>query len=249
MSSISLINISKSYAANTPKAVDDLSIEIADGEFLCLLGPSGCGKTTTLRMLAGLEHPTEGRILIGQTPIVSVDEGIYTPPEKRGLGLVFQSYALWPHLTVIQNVEFGLKLRKVDKASRERTAMAVMRKLGIDRYRDRYPSQLSGGQQQRVAIARALAMRPKVMLFDEITSALDPEIVGEVLHVVRDIAAEHNLTILMVTHQMGFAREFSDRVCFFYKGAIHEQGSPQEIFDAPRKDRTRAFLRSVMETH
>lgn len=147
MSGISLINISKSYAANTPKAVEDLSLEIADGEFLCLLGPSGCGKTTTLRMLAGLEHPTGGKILIGDKPIVSVDDGLYTPPEKRELGLVFQSYALWPHMTVQSNVEFGLQLRKVKKAEREQTATQVMQKLGIARYKDRYPNQLSGGQQ------------------------------------------------------------------------------------------------------
>jgi polar amino acid transport system ATP-binding protein len=169
---------------------------------------------------------------------------------RRHIGMVFQQFNLFPHMTALQNcIEAPVRVLGLSREEAEARAMHLLTVVGLADRALYYPRQLSGGQQQRVAIARALAMRPKVMLFDEITSALDPEIVGEVLHVVRDIAAEHNLTILMVTHQMGFAREFSDRVCFFYKGAIHEQGSPQEIFDAPRKERTRAFLRSVMETH
>jgi iron(III) transport system ATP-binding protein len=176
MSSITIRDVRKSYGKAARAAVEKLSLEIPKSEFLCLLGPSGCGKTTTLRMIAGLEYPTEGQILVDGQKIVSVDDGIYVPPEKRGMGLVFQNYALWPHMTVEQNVEFGLKLHKVAKAERQRIIDDVLQKLGIERYRDRLPAQMSGGQQQRVALARMLALKPDIILLDEPLSNLDAKL-------------------------------------------------------------------------
>jgi iron(III) transport system ATP-binding protein len=233
MSSISLINISKSYAANTPKAVEDLSLEIEDGEFLCLLGPSGCGKTTTLRMLAGLEHPTGGTIRIGERPIVSVDEGIYVPPEKRELGLVFQSYALWPHMTVTQNVEFGLKLRKVEKSRREATATQVMEKLGIAKYKDRYPNQLSGGQQQRVALARMLALNPGIILLDEPLSNLDAKLRLEMRTELKRIHKDVGATIVFVTHDQWEAMTLASKIAVMSDGELQQVGTPDDIYERP----------------
>ncbi len=162
MPDIVLSNVQKSYGAGSPNAVSDLDLHIRDGEFMCLLGPSGCGKTTTLRMIAGLENLTDGEIGVGEKIVDSPARGAFIGPEKRGMGLVFQSYALWPHLTIERNTDFGLRLRKVPKAEREARVTEVMKALDIEKYRHRYPSQLSGGQQQRVALARMLAVNPGV---------------------------------------------------------------------------------------
>ena len=167
MPTINLRGVEKTYSVKAANAVAGLDLEIGDGEFMCLLGPSGCGKTTTLRMIAGLEHLTDGEIQVGPRIVDSVAAGIFVPPEKREMGLVFQSYALWPHLTIERNTDFGLRLRNVPKVEREARVDKVMKTLGIEKYRDRYPSQLSGGQQQRVALARMLAVNPKVLLLDE----------------------------------------------------------------------------------
>lgn len=233
MSSISLQNISKSYAANMPKAVEQLSLEIADGEFLCLLGPSGCGKTTTLRMLAGLEHPTGGTISIGDKPIVSVDQGIYVPAEKRGLGLVFQSYALWPHMTVTQNIEFGLRLHKVARAEREATVARVMETLGIARYKDRYPNQLSGGQQQRVALARMLALNPGIILLDEPLSNLDAKLRLEMRAELKRIHKEVGATIVFVTHDQWEAMTLASKIAVMSEGELQQLGTPDDIYERP----------------
>jgi iron(III) transport system ATP-binding protein len=176
MPTINLRGAQKNYGVNSANAVSDLDLEIRDGEFMCLLGPSGCGKTTTLRMIAGLENLSGGEIRVGDRVIDSVTEGIFVPPEKREMGLVFQSYALWPHLTIERNTDFGLRLRKLPKAEREARVERVMQALDIAKYRDRYPSQLSGGQQQRVALARMLAVNPGVLLLDEPLS--NPAAVG-----------------------------------------------------------------------
>jgi ABC-type polar amino acid transport system ATPase subunit len=232
-----------------------IDLNVAPGEKLALIGPSGSGKTTLLRCINYLERPTAGHIyvageLMGEQQI----RGGYRPMTDRELsaaraniGMVFQRFNLFPHLTVIENVMTGpLRVQKCDRAVAEERALALLDKVGLREKRNSYPSMLSGGQQQRVAIARALAMTPKLMLFDEATSALDPELVGEVLRVIRDLASE-GMTMIMVTHEMDFAKHIADRVVFMADGAIVEQGPPDQLFDDPREARTRAFLRSINE--
>ena len=194
MPDIILSNVQKSYGAGSPNAVSDLHLEIGDGEFMCLLGPSGCGKTTTLRMIAGLEMPTSGRIRIGDGDVTTL------PATDRDVSMVFQSYALWPHLTIERNTDFGLRLRKVPKADREARVEKVMKALDIEKYRHRYPSQLSGGQQQRVALARMLAVNPGVLLLDEPLSNLDARLRLEMRAELKRIHAEFRTTIVFVTH-------------------------------------------------
>lgn len=224
-------------------AVNDFNFEIPDGKLVGLLGPSGCGKSTTLHLICGLQNPTEGQIFF--------DEEDVTPltPQKRGVGMVFQNYALYPHLNVEQNIRFPLEnLKGSDKLSREEMHARVTEAAGlvqIDNLLDRKPSELSGGQQQRVAIARALAMQPDVMLFDEPTSALDPEMVGEVLSVMKELASS-GMTMVVVTHEMGFARDVADRVLFMSDGYIVEEGTPAEIFSNPKEQRTKEFLNCVL---
>ena len=243
MSKIELKHIDKFYGKN--HVLKDLNLTIEDGDFMTLLGPSGCGKTTTLRVVSGLEKPQNGFIYMDGKEIVNAAEAYYAPPSQRNLNLVFQSYALWPHMTVFENVSFGLKIKKIPSAEIEKMVASALERMQIGQYAKRYPTELSGGQQQRVAIARALAMEPKMMLFDEPTSALDPELVGDVLNVMKELA-EEGMTMLVVTHEMGFAREVADRVVFMYDGAILEEGSPKEIFTNPKHDRTRQFLQSVL---
>ena len=180
--------------------LNDLNLYINDKEFLTLLGPSGCGKTTTLRVVSGLEKPQNGFIYMDGKEIVNAAEAYYAPPSQRNLNLVFQSYALWPHMTVFENVSFGLKIKKIPSAEIEKMVASALERMQIGQYSKRYPTELSGGQQQRVAIARALAMRPKVMLFDEPTSALDPEMVNEVLDVMVELAHEGMTMILSLIH-------------------------------------------------
>jgi polar amino acid transport system ATP-binding protein len=233
----------------------ELCLDVAANEKVSLIGPSGSGKTTVLRALMTLEPIQQGTIHVDGEPLTHMPQnGRLVAADARHkrrmrgkIGMVFQQFNLFPHMTALQNcIEAPLTVLKLSKDEAVERAKELLRLVGLADKVDRYPGQLSGGQQQRVAIARALAMRPKVMLFDEVTSALDPEVVGEVLAVIRDIGRDHNLTMLMVTHQMGFAREFSDRICFFSNGAIVEHGSPDQIFNDARHERTRQFLRAVL---
>ncbi|TPJ79069.1 MULTISPECIES: ectoine/hydroxyectoine ABC transporter ATP-binding protein EhuA [unclassified Mesorhizobium] len=247
-------NVSKRYGALT--VLDGLSLDIARGEKVSIIGPSGSGKTTVLRMLMTLETINDGVIWVEGEPLTHMDKGGKLVPAnlahirrvRAKIGMVFQSFNLFPHMSAMANcIEAPMTVLGMKRADAEARAAELLDMVGLSQKKAHYPSQLSGGQQQRVAIARALAMRPKIMLFDEVTSALDPELVGEVLQVIRQIGREHDLTMLMVTHQMGFAKEFSDRVCFFYQGKICEQGPPSELFGAPKNERTRQFLRAVLE--
>jgi polar amino acid transport system ATP-binding protein len=223
---------------------------------VAIIGPSGSGKTTVLRMLMTLESIDDGVIYVEGEPLTHMQTNGRLVPAKidhirrvrAKIGMVFQSFNLFPHMTAMQNcIEAPMTVLGMSRDQAQARAAELLDMVGLKEKKDHYPAQLSGGQQQRVAIARALAMRPKIMLFDEVTSALDPELVGEVLQVIRRLAKEHDLTMLMVTHQMGFAREFADRVCFFYQGKICEQGAPEQFFTAPQNERTRQFLRAVLE--
>jgi polar amino acid transport system ATP-binding protein len=244
----------KRYGLHT--VLDGLDLDIARGEKVSIIGPSGSGKTTVLRMLMTLERIDGGVIRVDGEPLTHMEKGGALVPASAAhvrrvrakIGMVFQSFNLFPHMTALQNcIEAPVTVLGLSRKDATERAAELLDMVGLADKKAHYPAQLSGGQQQRVAIARACAMRPKVMLFDEVTSALDPELVGEVLAVIRRLGAEHDLTMLMVTHQMGFAREFSDRVCFFYGGRICEQGPPAELFGNPQNERTRQFLSAVME--
>jgi polar amino acid transport system ATP-binding protein len=246
--------VTKRYGPLT--VLDSLDLDIARGEKVAIIGPSGSGKTTVLRMLMTLETIDGGVIYVDGEPLTHMERnGKLVPADKAHvrrvrakIGMVFQSFNLFPHMTAMQNcIEAPTTVLGMKRSEAEARAAELLDMVGLSAKKDHYPSQLSGGQQQRVAIARALAMRPKIMLFDEVTSALDPELVGEVLQVIRRLGEEHDLTMLMVTHQMGFAKEFADRVCFFYQGKICEQGEPKAFFSNPQNERTRQFLRAVLE--
>ena len=247
-------NVSKRYGSLT--VLDGLDLDIHRGEKVSVIGPSGSGKTTVLRMLMTLETINDGVIWVEGEPLTHMQRnGRLVPADinhvrkiRAKIGMVFQSFNLFPHMTAMANcIEAPITVLGMKRADAEARAAELLDMVGLGQKKGHYPSQLSGGQQQRVAIARALAMRPKIMLFDEVTSALDPELVGEVLEVIRNLGREHDLTMLMVTHQMGFAKEFSDRVCFFHQGKICEQGPPGELFGAPKNERTQQFLRAVLE--
>ena len=216
-----------------------LDFDVLDGEFLSILGPSGCGKTTTLRILIGLLMPDEGTLTLGGRDITTA------PPDDRGMGIVFQNYALFENMTVRGNVEYALKFKPELKARRREIAQGVLEQLGLAEHLDKSVRQLSGGQQQRVAIARALAMKPELMLFDEPTSALDPELVGEVLSVMQDLA-KAGMTMVVVTHEVGFAREVADHVVFMDGGTIVEEGSPEDVIVNPQNPRTQEFFSKVL---
>ncbi len=220
-------------------AVDRVSLAIPRGAFATLLGPSGCGKTTTLRMIAGFHDPDEGDIFLDERRINGV------AVNRRGTAMVFQDYALFPHMTVRANVSYGLRLARVKRAELNTRVDETLAFVGLERLGDRYPSQLSGGQQQRVAIARALAMNPALMLFDEATSALDPEVIGEVLTVMEELAND-GMTMIVVTHEMGFARVAADRIAMMDDGRIIEEGPPERFFSAPAHERTRQFLSRIL---
>jgi polar amino acid transport system ATP-binding protein len=236
--------------------LDQLDLDVAANEKVAIIGPSGSGKTTVLRMLMTLERIDGGVIEVDGEPLthmrkngelIQADDR-YLRKVRGKIGMVFQHFNLFPHMTALENcMEAPVYVLGLSKKEARERAIELLNMVGLGDKTGHYPRQLSGGQQQRVAIARALAMRPKVMLFDEVTSALDPELVGEVLNVIRALAAEHNLTMLMVTHQMGFAKEFADRVCFFYRGKIAEQGAPDRLFAEPENERTRQFLSAVLE--
>lgn len=215
---------------------------IEDNQVVCVIGPSGSGKSTFLRCINRLEVPTGGAVFLDGQEITA--EGINEVREK--MGMVFQNFNLFPHMSVLGNVTVApIKVRKISKEQAEKEAMALLRKVGLEEKAHVLPAALSGGQKQRVAIARALAMNPEVMLFDEPTSALDPEMVGEVLEVMRKLADE-GMTMIIVTHEMGFAREVADHVLFMDEGVIVEQGSPKELFENPQNPRTKAFLSMVL---
>ncbi|MEO8599774.1 MAG: ectoine/hydroxyectoine ABC transporter ATP-binding protein EhuA [bacterium] len=246
--------VTKRYGPLT--VLDHLDLDVEANEKVAIIGPSGSGKSTLLRVLMMLEGINDGVIEVDGEPLTHMPRNgdlvpaseSYKRQGRRKIGMVFQNFNLFPHMSALQNVvEAPVKALGLSKSEATERASELLDMVGLSDKFKHYPSQLSGGQQQRVAIARALAMRPQVMLFDEVTSALDPELCGEVLNVIRRLGDEHNLTMLMVTHQMGFAREFADRVCFFSEGKIAEQGTPEEIFGAPQNERTQAFLRAVLE--
>lgn len=236
--------------------LDSLDLDIAEGEMVTIIGPSGSGKTTVLRALMTLETINDGLIYVDGQPLTHMPSGSRLVPAnnrylrqmRSKIGMCFQNFNLFPHMTALENcMEGPVHVLGLTKSHARERSEELLEMVGMADKRHQHPSRLSGGQQQRVAIARALAMRPKVMLFDEVTSALDPEVIGEVTNVIRKLVAEHNLTMLMVTHQMGFARDISDRICFFFGGRVEEQGTPDELFGNPKKERTRQFLRAVKE--
>jgi polar amino acid transport system ATP-binding protein len=246
--------VTKRYGSLT--VLDALDLEVARNEKVAIIGPSGSGKSTLLRVLMTLDPLSDGLIEVEGEPLTHMRRnGALVPASerhvrevRRKIGMVFQSFNLFPHMTALQNtIEAPLRVLGMSKRDANERGRELLSMVGLDDKCNHFPSQLSGGQQQRVAIARALAMRPKVMLFDEVTSALDPELCGEVLNVIRRLGHEHDLTMLMVTHQMGFAKEFADRVCFFSQGKIIEQAPPQQFFGAPQHERTQQFLRAVRE--
>jgi polar amino acid transport system ATP-binding protein len=233
-----------------------LDLEVDPAEKVTIIGPSGSGKTTILRVLMTLEEPNEGYIFVDGEPLwhrevngklVKADQK-YMRKVRGKIGMVFQHFNLFPHMTALRNVtEAPINVLGMSKVEALARAEQLLDKVGLSDKYDHYPAQLSGGQKQRVAIARALAMRPKVMLFDEVTSALDPELVGEVLGVIRELAEEGEMAMLLVTHEMGFAKEVSDRVIFFDKGKVVEQGLPKQIFDDPQNERTKTFLSAILQ--
>ena len=230
------------------QALKDVSLDVASGERVVICGPSGSGKSTLIRCINGLEEHQSGKIVVDGVVLDRSAESLSLIKSK--VGMVFQQFNLFPHMTALQNcIEAPIEVLGMNKDEAEQRALDLLELVGLSDKKDEHPSRLSGGQQQRVAIARALAMRPKVMLLDEITSALDPEVVGEVLNVIRSLNKEHNLTMIMVTHQMGFAREISDRVCFFNEGKIFEQGPPEKLFGDPQNDRTKQFLHAVLDAN
>lgn len=252
MSMIKTKNVCKDFG--DLKVLKNISLTVEQGEVLCIIGPSGAGKSTYLRSLNRLEKITEGSIYIEDKLLEQREKGVrinkVTSKERADIllevGMVFQRFNLFPHKTVLENVMIApMNVRKISKAEAEETAKDLIKKVGLGDKMDTYPSKLSGGQQQRVAIARALAMKPKIMLFDEPTSALDPELVGEVLNVMKKLA-EDGMTMLVVTHEMGFAKEVADRVVFMYQGEIEEIGTPEEIFTNPKSERTKQFLNKVL---
>jgi polar amino acid transport system ATP-binding protein len=234
------------------EAIRGVSFVVGRGEVVCVIGPSGSGKSTLLRCLNWLEVPERGRIRIeGQAAFRDESGALQRPREiaaiRAKVGLVFQAFNLFPHLTALGNVmEAPVHVLRLSKAEARERALALLAQVGLADRADHYPEELSGGQQQRVAIARALAMEPKAMLFDEVTSALDPELVGEVLAVMRDLASR-GMTMVVVTHEMGFARQVADRVIFMDQGRIAEEGPPEELFTRPRQPRTRLFLKELIE--
>ena len=252
MSIIKTENICKSFGS--VDVLKNVSLTVEPGEVVVIIGPSGAGKSTYLRSLNHLEKPTSGKIWIDDKLIedrVNGHNQVKLPHKERAailleMGMVFQRFNLFPHKTALQNVMLApMNVKGVPEKEAKEKAVKLLNQVSLGDKLDSYPAKLSGGQQQRVAIARALAMEPKMMLFDEPTSALDPELVGDVLNVMKELA-EEGMTMLVVTHEMGFAREVADRVVFMYDGAILEEGSPKEIFTNPKHDRTRQFLQSVL---
>jgi ABC-type Fe3+/spermidine/putrescine transport system ATPase subunit len=237
MSHIRLESIVKSFGPT--RVLDGCSVVVEKGSVTTLLGPSGCGKTTLLRTLAGFVEPDAGRVLVGGRDITDL------PPNRRQVGYVFQSYALFPHLDVAANVAYGLRVRRVGRSETETRVKRALDLVSLSGLADRYPARLSGGQQQRVAIARALALKPDILLLDEVTAALDPELVGEVLDTIRALQRD-GMTMLIVSHEMAFIREVASRVVFLDQGSIIETGPPAEVFDHPRSPRLKEFTSRIL---
>jgi iron(III) transport system ATP-binding protein len=240
MSSITLKNVSKSYGAAT--VIDDLSLEIVEGEFLTLLGPSGCGKTTTLRSIAGLEHPDSGQISIGDTMVTCMITGRIVAPNKRKLGMVFQSYAIWPHLTVFENVAYPLRRRRMSGAAIRSAVMTTLATVGLDHAADRSATQLSGGQQQRVALARAIVSNPEVLLFDEPLSNLDAQLRITMRDEIQKVTSRSNATSIYVTHDQSEAFSLSDRVAIMLGGKIVQLDVPEVVMNRPASVDVARFL-------
>ena len=241
---ISVKNLVKEYNNGEVMALNHCDLDIKKGEVVAIIGPSGSGKSTMLRSLNLLEEPTSGAIYFEGVNLTSREIDINKHRQK--MGMVFQHFNLFPHKTVLENITMApVTLKLKNKSEAEAQARKLLERVGLQDKADEYPNMLSGGQKQRIAIVRALAMQPEVMLFDEPTSALDPEMVGEVLDVMRELADE-GMTMIVVTHEMGFAREVADRVIFMADGAIVEEGTPQEIFDNPKEERTQSFLAKVL---
>ena len=235
-------NLQKSFG--TLDVLQGIDLEVTEGEVVCMIGPSGSGKSTFLRCLNRLEEPTGGQVIVDGFDVMDKKSDINRIREN--IGMVFQQFNLFPHLSVMENIMMApIDRKKMDKAAAAQKAQQLLEKVGLSDKANAYPAQLSGGQQQRVAIARALAMEPDIMLFDEPTSALDPEMVGEVLAVMKQLAKD-GMTMIVVTHEMGFAREVSDRVVFMDGGVVVEVGKPSEIFSHPREQRTIDFLNKVL---
>ena len=246
-------HVSKSFGSL--EVLKDINLKVTKGEVICIIGPSGAGKSTYLRSLNQLEKITSGKIFIKGDLFLHREndktvERISKEKQKELLlemGMCFQRFNLFPHKTVLENIMIApIKVKNVDEEIARKEALELLRSVGLEEKADEYPNRLSGGQQQRVAIARALAMKPEIMLFDEPTSALDPELVGDVLQVMKDLAKE-GMTMLCVTHEMGFAKEVADRVIFMADGVIAEEGTPDEVFNNPQNPRTQNFLKSILE--
>lgn len=241
---ISVKDLVKEYNGGKVVALNHCNLDIKKGEVVAIIGPSGSGKSTMLRSLNLLEEPTSGEIDFEGVNLAS--KGIDINVHRQKMGMVFQHFNLFPHKTVIENIMMApVTLKLASKEDAEEQAVKLLERVGLADKKDEYPNMLSGGQKQRIAIVRALAMHPEVMLFDEPTSALDPEMVGEVLDVMRELADE-GMTMIVVTHEMGFAREVADRVIFMADGAIVEEGTPSELFDHPKEERTKNFLNKVL---
>ncbi|SDX25173.1 amino acid ABC transporter ATP-binding protein, PAAT family [Saccharopolyspora shandongensis] len=248
---ISFSGVGKSFGDN--HVLRELDLDVAAGEKVSIIGPSGSGKTTILRLLMTLEEPDGGLVEVDGEPLWDRRGGAAADTRgqaaaRRKIGMVFQHFNLFPHMTVLNNVALApVQVLGMSREDAEHRAVDLLQMVGLQKHLGHKPGQLSGGQQQRVAIARALAMRPKVMLFDEVTSALDPELIGEVLAVIRDLAHTTAMTMLLVTHEMRFAAEISDRVLMFDSGAVIESGPPSKIFENPQHERTQRFLKAVLE--
>ncbi len=221
------------------------NLDVSEHQVVCLIGPSGCGKSTLLRCINGLEKIQGGEIRLDNDRVSG--PGVDLDRLRRQVGIVFQSFNLFPHMRVLENVTLApIKVLGIERGAAEAKAFSLLKRIGLEDKALEYPDRLSGGQQQRVAIVRALAMEPKLLLLDEITSALDPELVSEVLNIVRGLATQ-GMTMLLATHEMGFAREVASKICFLCDGVVHEEGPPERLFNEPRRERTRAFLRRIIE--
>ena len=240
MSRIELKHIDKFYGSN--HVLRDINLTIEDGDFMTLLGPSGCGKTTTLRVVSGLEKPQNGTMTIDGVEMINADDAYYAEPSKRGLNLVFQSYALWPHMTVYDNIAFGLKIQKMSKAEIDRRVMDSLRMMRIDMYKDRYPTELSGGQQQRVAIARAIVSEPRLLLLDEPLSNLDAKLRVDMRAELKRLHHETGTTIIYVTHDQVEALTMSTRIALYRKGELVQVAPPLELYDNPVNLYTADFI-------
>jgi iron(III) transport system ATP-binding protein len=240
VSQVSIEHVYKRFGKVT--AVGDFNLQVADGEFVSLLGPSGCGKTTTLRMVAGFERTTEGKITIGEKVVNNHEDGTFVPPEKRDIGMVFQSYAVWPHMTVFQNVEYPLKIKKVDKAERAKKVQKILDMVHLGEYGERYPNQLSGGQQQRVALARALVANPSLLLLDEPLSNLDAKLRESMRFEISALQKRLGITVIYVTHDQSEAMTMSDRIVVMSAGVVQQIGKPYDIYTKPANKMVADFI-------